>query len=343
MLLVVKKHPTPFHPSHRCLSLLALLSLFTLTTPLPASTEDAPSPSRDLSHAYLFAPNKTFPYFESCGKLEANTPTHFSPNNAAMLAQCCMLIYVKEPEFIKETLQNAGFQDSEFFDIAGTYAFLAESPKHIVIAFRGTETGDLTDYLTDAKIHQRPFTEHGRAHSGFLDALAQVQEQIQKSLAARLEASPEKMVWVTGHSLGGALATLFSIQNADSIDALYTIGSPRAANRKLAAHWHELLPIFRIVNNNDLVARIPAPPLYQHIGPTYFLTADGDLIVDPPQTRLWKERLKGHGQFIEELVSEHWAENDFSAIPSDYFVDHSQLLYVETLIALAASSENVPQ
>ncbi len=320
-----------------------LLALFTLAIPLPASPEDAPSspsPRHQLSHAYLFAPNKTFPYFESCGKLEATRPTLFSPKNAAMLAQCSMLIYVKEPEFIQETLAKAGFPDTEFFDIAGTYAFLTESPEHIVIAFRGTETGDMTDYLTDAKIHQRPFTEYGQAHAGFLDALAHVQEQIQKSLSTRLEANPDKMVWVTGHSLGGALATLFSIQNADSVDALYTVGSPRACNRKLAEHWHELLPIFRIVNNNDLIARIPAPPFYQHIGPTYFLTADGDLIVDPPKTRLWKERLKGHGQFIEKLVSEHWAENDFSAIPSDYFVDHSQLLYVETLIDLATSSEN---
>ncbi len=342
---MLKKRPTPFHPSHRCLPLLALLSLFTLAIPLPASTEDAPSssPHHDLSHEALFAPNKTFPYFESCGKLEEGTPTHFSPNNAAMLAQCCMLIYVKEPEFIKETLQKAGFQDTEIFEVAGTYAFLTESPEHIVIAFRGTETGDLTDYLTDAKIHQRPFTQHGRAHAGFLDALALVQKQIQNSLATRLEANPDKTVWVTGHSLGGALATLFSIQNADSIDALYTIGSPRAVNRQLAEHWHELLPIFRIVNNNDLVARIPAPPFYQHIGPTYFLTADGNFIVDPPKTRLWKERLKGHGQFIEELVSEHWAENDFSAIPSDYFVDHSQLLYVEALIALATSPQSTPQ
>lgn len=314
--------------------LVALISTLIFLHPssqINASDKD----SGKLSHAHLFAPNTTFPYFETRGKLEISNPTRFSPNNAAMLAQCCMLIYVKEPEFIEETLQKAGFKDTEIFDIAGTYAFITENSESIIIAFRGTETGDMTDYITDAKFLHRKFTKHGRAHAGFLDALAHVQGEMETSLANRLEANPQKTVWVTGHSLGGALATLFSIENVDSIDALYTVGSPRVANRKLAAHWHELLPIFRVVNNNDLVARIPGTPFYQHIGPTYFLTADGHLIVDPPKTRLWKERLKGHGQFLDLLVTEHWAEIDFSAIPSDYFVDHSQLLYVETLIALA--------
>ncbi len=316
-------------------NLLTPTFLVTLSLLLCIPTTEAQEVEEGLSHDALFAPNTSFAYFEKCGTLDPTSPDTFSVSNAAMLAQCCLLIYVKEPEFIETTLATAGFSDTQFFDESGTYAFLAESDKHIVIAFRGTETGDKVDYLTDAKFHQEDFTENGTAHAGFIAALQKVETQLTASLKTRLKASPQKTVWVTGHSMGGALATLYCIQNADSVDALYLMGSPRVTGQKLAKHWQGTLPIFRIVNNNDLVARVPAQPFYQHVGPTYFLTADHQLIIDPPFSRAWKERLKGHQKFIKRLISDHWLESDFTAIPSDYFVDHSQLHYAQILCKLA--------
>ncbi|EDY84628.1 Lipase family [Verrucomicrobiia bacterium DG1235] len=326
---IVQKSLTLFAPR---IVVALIISLLTTHYSLLVAESDTHGA---LSHEYLFAPNKTFPYFESVSQLDATSPATYSPQNAAMLAQCSMLIYVKEPDFIEEKLTSAGFTDIQFFDTLGTYAFLAESPEHIVITFRGTETGDQTDYFTDAKFLHRDFTENGRAHAGFLDALSHVQDALQTSLASRLEAAPNKTVWLAGHSLGAALATLFGIQNFDSVDAIYTIGSPRSVNKSLAEHWHESLPIFRVVNNNDIITRLPGPPFYQHIGPTYFLAADGQLITDPPKPRVWRERLKGHGKLTKRLFEEHWSEKDFTAIPSDYFVDHSTRLYTEHLIALA--------
>lgn len=314
---------------------LISIYLATLSLLLGIPSAVAQEVEEGLSHEALFAPNTSFAYFENCGELDSTSPHTFSLSNAAMLAQCSLLIYVRETEFIETTLAKAGFSDTEIFDESGTYAFLAESEKHIVIAFRGTETGDKVDYLTDAKFHQEDFTENGTAHAGFIAALQKVEKAISASLEIRLKVSPDKTVWVTGHSMGGALATLYSIQNADSVDALYLMGSPRATGQKLAKHWQGTLPIFRIVNNNDLVARVPGQPFYQHVGPTYFLTADHELIIDPPFSKAWKERLKGHKKFIKRLISDHWLESDFSAIPSDYFVDHSQLHYAQILCKLA--------
>jgi len=308
--------------------LFSLLTLAISSLPLTAS-------SGDLSHEALFGPNKSFPYFESTSELDSNSPQHFSAANAAMLAQCSMLAYVRESAFIEKQLAKFGYSATEFFDIGGTFAYLAEDDRNIILSFRGTETADKIDYLTDARVIQKDFTQHGRAHSGFIQALEIVENQVLTSLKKRSDLAPDKTIWLTGHSLGGALATLFAIKYPDYADAIYVIGSPRAVNKKLAQHWHEKLAIYRIVNNNDLVTRIPSPPFYQHIGSTYFLSADGSLIIDPPSSKKWKDRLRGHSQFAKRLIEEHWANADFSAIPSDYFVDHSPLHYVEILTNLS--------
>lgn len=329
---MIKRRKSFTRDLSRLRSLAFTLAIALLHSPLT----EAENESGTLSHKYLFAPNKTFPYFEACGTLDSATAKEFSPTNAAMLAQCSLLVYVKENEFIEEKLRLAHFTNIQFFDTDGTFAFLAEGPRDIVITFRGSETGDRTDYLTDAKFHQRPFTADGKAHPGFAQALEQVDENLRSSLKQALEEDPSKTVWATGHSLGAALATLFSIQNPDYVHVLYPIGSPRVVNRRLAQRWHNQLAIFRVVNNNDLITRLPTPPFYEHIGPTFFLAVDGELVVDPPSRRIWRERLKGQKKYVEQLLSDHWSEGDFSAIPSDSFADHSPRLYAEALIRLAS-------
>lgn len=317
--------------------LISALSIAVVCATIPSMV--AGPNKNQLSHAALFAPNTTFPYFENREKLQTNSPGTFSADSASVLAQCSMLIYVKEADFIEEALRVAGLENTRFFDKNGSYAFLSENEENIVITFRGSESGDRADYLTNSKFNQTQFTRNGTAHSGFVEALEQVENELLEELEERLAAGPDKSVWVSGHSMGGALATLFCIRNSDSIDALYTFGSPRTVGQNLAEHWSEKLPIFRIVNNNDIVARVPSPPFYQHVGKTYFITAERELIVSPEMGEKWKELFKGHRKFMKRLITEHWMQNDFSAIPSDYFVDHSPRLYAEILLELAGKEE----
>lgn len=313
------------------------LLCFILLTPLGIALAE----NGALSHEALFAPNKEFPYFERASTLDDSSPCTFSSSNAAMLAQCSMLIYVKETDFIQKALREAGFEVIEFFDTNSTFAFLASNDENIVIAFRGTETGDTADYLTDIKVVHKKFSPEGSAHAGFIDALDQVSAPLALKVSELNAQSPRKTVWVTGHSLGGALAILFSIRYSDTVDAVYTIGSPRVASRKLARHWSNSLPVFRIVNNNDFVARVPGGYHYEHIGPTYFIKSNGELVIDPPFSQIWRDRLKGHNEFTTRLIKEHWSQNDFDTIASDYFVDHSPRLYVEALLRIQSDSSAI--
>ncbi|NJL48070.1 MAG: lipase family protein [Leptolyngbyaceae cyanobacterium SM2_5_2] len=75
-------------------------------------------------------------------------------------------------------------------------------------------------------------------------------------------ATPDTKLWVTGHSLGGALAAVATISlesQGFSVSGLYTFGQPRVADWKLTNYMNQRLGdrIFRYVNNNDIVPLIP--------------------------------------------------------------------------------------
>jgi alpha-beta hydrolase superfamily lysophospholipase len=71
-------------------------------------------------------------------------------------------------------------------------------------------------------------------------------------------------IFYTGHSLGAALATLAAARRAPK--ALYTFGSPRVGNAAFIASLGNI-PIYRVVDDRDLVATVPPEALgFRHAG-----------------------------------------------------------------------------
>jgi len=77
-----------------------------------------------------------------------------------------------------------------------------------------------------------------------------------------------KKLYITGHSLGGAMATICAsrmVARGIVVSGLYTFGSPRVGDAEFVAHLGTTH--FRFVNNNDIVTK--APPLmcgFRHHG-----------------------------------------------------------------------------
>ncbi len=286
-----------------------------------------------LSHQALFGPNTEYPYFESISFPESADPGAFNLQIAHFLAESSLLAYVTEEEFIAETLKKAGFPETRFFAHEGTFAFLAINEDSLVLSFRGSETANKADYTTDAKIVQTQFYEYGTAHFGFIEAFEWVRSDLDDVIQKLLE-DRERSIWVTGHSLGAALATLYGIHQKNRVSAIYPIGSPRVGGIEFAKNTQDLVKVYRIVNDNDIIPRVPTPPFYRHIGSTYYLTSSGELVIDPTLTQKWESQRKGHAALIQTLYKEHWQKGDFSAVPTDYVVDHSPRLYAEALAKL---------
>jgi Lipase (class 3) len=93
---------------------------------------------------------------------------------------------------------------------------------------------------------------------------------------------------VTAHSLGGALATLYVLENAkeDKIpnQVLYTFASPMVGDTVFAAAFDALgLTSWRIVNEPDLVPKAPGEFFgYQHIGVEKAYDSTGIAQANPP-------------------------------------------------------------
>lgn len=158
---------------------------------------------------------------------------------------------------IVEALKKADFELLDSFAEDGTEAMLAQLKPHdnfegmLVLAFRGTQP-DIKDVLTDIKADLVNADCGGRAHRGFLEAFAKVKQQI----ANALHQHKGQPLYITGHSLGGALALLATRMLAsDSMGACYTYGCPRTGDDEFFRGIKT--PVYRVVNAADGVTRVP--------------------------------------------------------------------------------------
>lgn len=127
-----------------------------------------------------------------------------------------------------------------------------------VVAFRGTQ--QVKDWLTNLNAEKTDIHSTdpantlllGRVHRGFNAAFLSVRQQMTDLLADE----KDMPVYITGHSLGGALATLATwYTNGNDLAACYTFGAPRVGDDRLAERFRT--PIYRLVNGIDPVPMVP--------------------------------------------------------------------------------------
>ena len=141
------------------------------------------------------------------------------------------------------------------FDSNGTQAILISTDKFITLAFRGTEATSIKDIKSDAKATTTKCDSGGNIHSGFKGAFEEVAIEVQSTLDQ--EEFANKPLFITGHSLGGALATIAAKKLAHSggIASCYTFGSPRVGGEEWISNIKT--PLYRVVNAADCVTMMP--------------------------------------------------------------------------------------
>ena len=222
--------------------------------------------------------------------------TTYDPVNALALAQASQLAYSSEEDILKR-LKSWGFPNAKFFSRRGTQGYVAGNDEMVLVAFRGTEPKEMEDLMADAKLKKVPGKGGGHVHRGFKAALEAVSEDMAR--AVRKFCDRGQPVFVTGHSLGAALAGLAvgaSKTESVPIAALYTYGMPRIGNKHYAERFQESFGecTFRVVNNNDSVTRVPPRSFaYQHVGVVKYLDSHGQLTTGKTPWRRFLTRVKG--------------------------------------------------
>jgi len=215
----------------------------------------------------------------------------YSRDVSLHLCNMSELTYLSDNEIlVKDILSNYDYDQIRYFNNEGTQAILIKSKGSIIISFRGTE--EAKDVITDLNLIPTGGEIQGLVHKGFKTGLDRVWKDIQTHLD--LLYTENDTIYITGHSLGGALATVAAARSK-YICQVYTFGQPRVGNRKYRKNIKS--KIYRHVNGADIVPSVPVGFLYSHMGDTYHIDKKKKICYKVSSTtdfimKRWKSRIR---------------------------------------------------
>ncbi|KAK4585889.1 hypothetical protein RGQ29_023184 [Quercus rubra] len=267
----------------------------------------------------------------------------FSTAESAIEAWTMLASSLGHSTFIKSEFEKICFLDNASTDTqVAIWRDIAR--RRLVVAFRGTEQTQWKDLITDLMLVPAglnperiggDFKQEVQVHSGFLSAYDSVRTRIISLIKLAigyiddLAEPPFKWhVYVTGHSLGGALATLLALELSSSQLAMhgaisvtmYNFGSPRVGNKKFAEYYNEKVKdSWRVVNHRDIIPTVPRLMGYCHVAqPVYLAAGDlrdalenmelsgdgyqGDVLGESTPDVLVIEFMKGEKELIEKIL-----------------------------------------
>lgn len=208
---------------------------------------------------------------------------------------------------VKSFMKQLGASDTKFYDNKGAQAFLSIWDDKAILSFRGTQPIEgigkhhhklgffrklrikyfwhlpldplsliylNNDILADLKFIPTSFDgmDNVGVHSGFLGEINKLWSEILTHIKQDADNLP---VYVTGHSLGAAMATLAGMRH--SFEKVITFGEPRVGmhiDKAFKSKVHT-----RYVNGDDPVTKLPPELLfgYDHHGiPIHIADRDGE-------------------------------------------------------------------
>ncbi|XP_034684905.1 uncharacterized protein LOC117913903 isoform X1 [Vitis riparia] len=305
----------------------------------------------------------------------------FSKAETAMEAWAMLATSLGHPSLIKSEFEKICFLDNPSTDTQ-VAIWRDSARRRLVVAFRGTEQARWKDLRTDLMLVPAglnperiggDFKQEIQVHSGFLSAYDSVRTRIIsliKLLVGYIDDGREMQlkwhVYVTGHSLGGALATLLALELSSSQLAkrgvisvtMYNFGSPRVGNKRFAEVYNEKVKdSWRVVNHRDIIPTVPRLMGYCHVAqPVYLAAGDirnalenmellgdgyqGDVIGESTPDVLVNEFMKGEKELIERIL--HTEINIFRSIrDGSALMQHMEDFYYITLLENVRSNYQI--
>lgn len=136
--------------------------------------------------------------------------------------------------------------------------YISEFSNRVIIAFSGTK-GKPESWISDFDTATTTLTEYGTVHEGFYKGWSEFEKPISDYIKNNVE--PDKPIFCTGHSRGGALCTLCALHLSKKFKNQVSnihFASPKAGKQDFR-DMYEHSPIYtsRVVNGYDIVPEVP--------------------------------------------------------------------------------------
>ncbi|XP_058724322.1 uncharacterized protein LOC131595839 isoform X2 [Vicia villosa] len=299
-----------------------------------------------------------------------------SPENASFLDD-------KQTEETRALFSTAESAMEAWTMLATSLVWRDSVRRRLVIAFRGTEQTAWKDFATDLMVVPAglnperiggDFKQEIQVHRGFLNAYDSVRTRIISLIRLAIgyvddhsEFIHKWHIYMTGHSLGGALATLLALElssnqlttrGAISI-TMYNFGSPRVGNKRFVKVYNKKVKdSWRVVNHKDIIPTMGRFMSYCHINQPLFLAAGvstnslenkdilgngyegDDVLGESTPNIIINDFIKGEMELIEKLLQTEI--NIFRSIrDGSAYMQHMEDFYYITLLENVRSNYQV--
>lgn len=210
-----------------------------------------------------------------------------------LASRAASVAYEAKREWISRTHDSIGLTVDVLLvnDHKQVRGFIASDEKSVLISISGTESAH--DVLADASIKLDEAwlcDTKVRVHYGFLKEADSVMDEIDAWFKTHGHSGEKRDFLVTGHSLGGAVATLVALRLFEYIGytpRVITFGAPRVGCRKLKKLFNLRVPdALRFVHDYDIIPWMPTWP-FKHLGNVVHLDDRGNKIGQARRLLFW--------------------------------------------------------
>jgi len=194
------------------------------------------------------------------------------------------------------TVREFTVVNSAMLIISAAYFVRSSDGRLGILAFRGTVPNDILNWLTDANTTLTNF-HFGRIHTGVYRNVeplwGPVAEELDKATNPSTDLqngggslAPLENLYITGHSLGAAMAVIAAARIFTShyaawqplVRGVYTYGQPSVGDKNFADEFQSRFSLFRHVFRDDVVPHLPPSDLgaFPHFGTEFYAARPGD-------------------------------------------------------------------
>ena len=188
----------------------------------------------------------------------------YDQSNDQVHQQQCLDNSLTSDNFQLQTVVTKICDAAAGHDCSG-YVAVSHTLKVIVVAFRGSKNFEqVVKQILEVLLSPKAQFLDGQVQSYWKRGFDVLWPSMKTEVNTLVSQNPSYQIWVTGHSLGGAMASLastwlayYNIAPRKNI-ILYTFGMPRVGNYDYARQHDKLVNnSWRVVNDDDLVPHFP--------------------------------------------------------------------------------------